>query len=1324
MKSLVTTFCLCLSFLSNLASQTTESALQLIDESIIINSQSNIERVITPDNYTTLLLDTERLEQIVSSVPKEKNAGSEISEAFEVPLPNGKVELFHLVEYSMMEPALSAKHPSIKTYYGYGTTDRSHRIRLDWTTSGLNAMMQLPEGLAFLKPYSSSDTEHYLSYYERDLPTNTEPFHCGTQDEKMNDQEDLNKSSFAGDCQLRTYRLAIAVTGEYATSTLGASSAGNAADEAIVTSHIVTSINQINGWYERDVTARFILIANLSDIFYYDGATDPYTNGDAIAMLAENISNLDATLGSANFDLGHVLGNAGGSGGVAGLNVLCGASKARGVTRASSGGITQPRFLKVWSHEMGHQFGAGHTQNENCQRSAASAMEPGAGTTLMSYVTSNCANQIQGTPDYYFHAISIQQMSARMLGTSCAAILPSANTAPTVSAGPDVSVPSSTPLLLEAVANDIDGDPLTFTWEQFNNDVADAIPPQSTNLLGPNFRSFPPSADSKRYLPNLPAVIDGTTPTWEVLPSVARTMDFRVTVRDNSTNSMSCTAEDDIEITTVAGSPFLVTSPTTSGVIWVEGQPHTVTWDVAGTDVAPVSCDNVDILLSYDGGLTYPVTLATSVANNGTATVNVPTGVTTTARVQVRASDNIFYNISAENFEIEVSSGPTFSLNLPNPLSTICPGDVESNIPLTTTVFSGFSGNVTLSASNLPGSSTITFDSQIIAAGTATSFEINNTAGLAEGNYTITISGVSGAINRDVNYVLTVEEAAGTTTLDLPVDNATDIGIIPSLSWILKSNANSYDIQVSEDASFAILDVDETVNTNFYSPDMSLQALTLYHWRVRAATDCGDTPWSMVREFTTEDCAASFIQNTPVPISASGTPVVTSVMTVTGSGTVQDLEVSNVFGTHTWIEDLTVELIAPGGSPVVVLWTGECGDSDDFNLSFSDDATVPVGSAPCNPLGQGGTFIPEQALSAFNGLPIAGDWTLRVSDGVNQDGGQLNSWRLDFCSSIPEVPKDYIFYTGNSSSLVGQIGFDCEIDTSFSISQTQIRDIVIDPSDNTLYLTSGGANRIVKMNFDGTNLQPIFSNPNGEIGDLAQLDSFLFYSTNDGTIGKVKKDGTNASVLNTNTGDASGIAIDSKNEHVYWTNISNGTISRADLDGLNESVVLNVISPIRLAVDTIAEKIYWIEQGASNVIKRANFDGSTVETIITLNTFGTGIELDMINSKVYWSQGNTSIRRANLDGSFIEIFSDSYPGGGGIAISISNVKPASINNVFKGIKSEAWNNPFNWQECQTPAYQVSGSIIIDANCMTDQEIPVQANGSIQINGNYTLEVKE
>lgn len=1013
----------------NLISQTSNSPFIEINESVLINAQDQSERIITPNVYSTLALDTDRLSEILSSVPQEEANGFDRSEPFEILLPNGATEAFHLVEYVMMEPGLAAQFPEIKTYYGYGVNDRSRRIRLDWTINGLNAMLQLPEGLAFLKPYSNGNTEHYLTYYEQDLPVNTEPFKCGTVDEKLIEPAGSSNILVAGDCQLRTYRLAVAVTGEYATNTLGASAAGTPADDATVNAHIVTSINQINGWYERDLAARFVLIANLADIFYYVGATDPYTNNDGVTMLAENVTNLDAVIGSPNYDIGHVLGNAGGSGGVATLNSLCGANKARGVTRASAFGITQPRFLKVWSHEMGHQFGAGHTQNEDCQRSSASAMEPGAGTTIMSYVTSACDNQIQNVPDYYFHAISLQQMSARMTGTNCATILASANSAPTISAGTNVTVPSSTPLLLQATASDTDGDPLTYTWEQFNNDMAEAIPPESTNTLGPNFRSFPPSNESGRYLPNIAAVVAGTTPTWEVLPSVARTMDFRVTVRDNSTNSISCTAEANIEITTVAAGPFLVTSPTTSGVIWIEGGTETVSWNVAGTNVAPVSCANVDILLSYDGGLTYPVTLANGVPNNGSANIVVPVGVSTTARVQVRCSDNIFYNISATDFEIQTATTPTFLLSLPNPLSTICPGDVESNVTLSTTALSGFTGDVSLSANNLPGIATLTFDNSLIPAGSGTAFTVSNTSNLAQGQYTITIVGTSGSIVREFNYQLTVEEPAGLTTLDQPADNATDLELFPPLSWVQKSNATAYDLQVSDDPTFASLVVSTTVTTNSYSFNSSLQGLTDYYWRVLATTDCGDTPWSTSRQFTTKDCAAAFIQNAPETISGSGTPVVTSVLTVSGSGTIDGLEITNINGTHTYVSDLSVELIGPGGSPTVLLWSGLCGVNNDFNLSLSDAATASVSTAGCNPLGQGGTFIPSNPLSVFDGLSIAGDWTLRINDNANQDGGQLTSWGLEFCT-LTALPVDLLSF--EAAGQQGGIQLDWETANEFN----------------------------------------------------------------------------------------------------------------------------------------------------------------------------------------------------------------------------------------------------------------------------------------------------
>jgi len=490
-------------------------------------------------------------------------------------------------------------------------------------------------------------------------------------------------------------------------------------------------------------------------------------------------------------------------------------------------------------------------------------------------------------------------------------------------------------------------------------------------------------------------------------------MEFRVTVRDNSINSISCTAEDNIVVTTVAGGPFEVSTANVSGTIWFEGNTQTVNWVVAGTDVAPVSCANVDILMSYDGGLTYPITLASGVPNIGTADITVPPGTTTTARLMISCPDNIFYNVSASNFEIQ-SLSPTFTITLPVVASTICPNDIVS-IPITTESVDGFNGNINLTVSNVPGASSASFGNQTIAAGSSTTLSINNTSSLAAGDYALMVSGTNGSIVRNATYILTVLEGVGTTNLSSPIDAATDMPLSLSLGWVLKSNATSYTVQLATSPSFTSTIVDQTVSANAYTIPTRLSPLTTYYWRVSAMTSCGVTAFSTVRSFTTGNCVNTVTNNTPVTIPAAGTPVVTSVITMTQPGNVTELSVSDIIGTHTYVTELKVELIGPGGAPIVELWSGLCGGSDDFNLSLSENAAIAVAEAPCSPVGQSGRFLPEDPLSAFIGSPIAGDWILRISDDAPNDGGELVTWSLDFCttSSAP-LPVEMLSFEASA----------------------------------------------------------------------------------------------------------------------------------------------------------------------------------------------------------------------------------------------------------------------------------------------------------------------
>jgi len=88
------------------------------------------------------------------------------------------------------------------------------------------------------------------------------------------------------------------------------------------------------------------------------------------------------------------------------------------------------------------------------------------------------------------------------------------------------------------------------------------------------------------------------------------------------------------------------------------------TWDVANTDKGSVNCRRVAILLSTDGGMTFDQLLADDTANNGSAMVTVPNLDTTTARLKVGASANLFFDINNANFTIEM-------------VAAVCPTEFE-----------------------------------------------------------------------------------------------------------------------------------------------------------------------------------------------------------------------------------------------------------------------------------------------------------------------------------------------------------------------------------------------------------------------------------------------------------------------------------------------------------------------------------------------------------------------------------------------------------------------------------------------------------------------
>lgn len=398
---------------------------------------------------------------------------------------------------------------------------------------------------------------------------------------------------------------------------------------------------------------------------------------DGVVMLSQNQQTCDSKIGDANYDIGHVFST--GGGGIAMLRSPCVKfSKAKGVT-----GLPQPigdNFnIDFVAHEMGHQYGANHTFNGtagNCgggNRNGPTAYEPGSGSTIMSYAGICGAQNVQPHSDDYFHAISLQEIWNNIKAGSgkCAAQTPTGNLPPTADAGGNYTIPKSTAFRLKGTATDPDGDVLSHCWEQMNNEMS-TQPPVNTSTVGPLFRTIKPLATDYRYMPAMSTILAGKTENkWEVVPSVGRIMNFRYTVRDNAAAGGS-TASSNMFITVDGTSgPFLITSQN-SATSWAIGNTETITWDVAGTDGGAVNSPNVDILFSPDGGDNFSVALALNAPNNGSAVVNVPNLNTTTGRVMVISSNNIFLDVNNANITVTGTVGvEDFAFNnfgiYPNP---------------------------------------------------------------------------------------------------------------------------------------------------------------------------------------------------------------------------------------------------------------------------------------------------------------------------------------------------------------------------------------------------------------------------------------------------------------------------------------------------------------------------------------------------------------------------------------------------------------------------------------------------------------------------------
>ncbi|WP_046756505.1 reprolysin-like metallopeptidase [Kordia jejudonensis] len=790
----------------------------------------------------------------------------------EVPGIDGRLEAFKMYEAPVFAPELSAAFPAIKSYIGYSEENYGAQLRLSISHKGVQTMISyINAPTVFMQPDHSNAT--YVVYTRDARTATTNVFRCTTIDEVQNrfvDDVDTHAED-ADDQVLRTFRIAISVTGEYT-----AYHGGTVADAMAA---INASMTRVNAIFEVDMAVTFELIANNNTLVFTNANTDPYSNanvGTGGAWNTELQNYLTGSIGNAAYDIGHLFGASGGGGNAGCIGCVCTDDTASTTDTEKGSAYTSPADgipegdtfdVDYVAHEIGHQMGANHTWAFNTEGTGVNA-EPGSGSTIMGYAGITGANNVQQNSDPYFHYHSIKQVLDNLETQTCWNANNSpmlANNPPNANAGSDYTIPQGTAYVLRGSATDADGgDALTYCWEQTDSGQVTNTTFGPTLTSGSMNRSLSPTSSPDRYIPKLSSVASGqltqTNPTinspWETVATVNRTMNWALTVRDREPTATGLGGQSSfdltaIQVTTSAG-PFTVTSQA-SNVSWEMGTSQTITWNVANTDAAPVNTSNVNILLSTDGGATFPTTLATNVPNDGSHTITVPiTAPTNQARIIVEGAGNIFYAMNSSNFSLVE---PDFALVFADNDETACQ-PANAVYTFTYNAFNGFSGTTNFSTVNLPAGAMATFNPTSASAdGTMVTLTIAGSGSVTAGNYTFTAQGTSGATTRGADVLLNVFPGSLTpVSLISPSNSGSNIPVSTSLTWTANSFVNDYLVEVATDVSFSNIIASGTVTGTSYSP-AGLNLGTTYYWRVAISNDCVATTYSNTYSFTTQTCS-------------------------------------------------------------------------------------------------------------------------------------------------------------------------------------------------------------------------------------------------------------------------------------------------------------------------------------------------------------------------------------------------------------------------------------------------------------------------------------
>ena len=459
-------------------------------------------------------------------------------------------------------------------------------------------------------------------------------------------------------------------------------------------------------------------------------------------------------------------------------------------------------------------------------------------------------------------------------------------------------------------------------------------------------------------------------------------------------------------------STFLVkasgTEPLIASITWTDLPGLANVGNSPANDATPALINDLDIRITKNGVTYFPWKLNRTDPSYAIQTED--NAVDNVEQVKIDTPTNSDYTITIthkgtlqsgkQNYSL-VITGITSSFSI-IPTSTDLTMCSNQNAVYTYNYKQTGSGTTTFSPVGLPLGASATFNNSSLSANGTVTMTISGLSNVAPGEYNIGIIGNNGSETETRYKSLKIYNSTfQTVNLTTPTNSQTGLSTSVNLVWNSQFNAESYNVQVSTASNFSTTLFNTSVTTNRFTAN-GLSQDTNYYWRVIPVNRCGT---GLVNNATVYNfktgilvCGSAVFTATDfshATIAAVANSSAYVPVTITGGYTIGNMKVSLNL-THTYIQDMTISLVGPAsiGSPVVILFKEPCGDNDNIVCTLDD-----TGSAPqCSGIPSvSGTIAPYEALNAFNTLPANGEWTLRVSDPYNGDGGVLNSFSIDIC---------------------------------------------------------------------------------------------------------------------------------------------------------------------------------------------------------------------------------------------------------------------------------------------------------------------------------------